>query len=131
MTTLTTAKKLLICDDEARFGRLVKKVAEGIGYQVEVTTDSQAFMQAYHAFRPSTIILDMVLPDMDGNELILWLAEQQSTAELIIVTGYTQDYAVHAKTLATVRGLRPIAALQKPVDITRLRAALDISHAPP
>ena len=128
MTTLTTAKRLLICDDEVRFGRLVKKVAEALGYQVEVTLDGRGFMKAYQAFKPSTIVLDMVLPDADGNELILWLAEQQSSADLITITGYAPDYAVHAGTLAKFRGLRAIATLQKPVDIAQLRAVLDGPH---
>jgi FixJ family two-component response regulator len=50
-------------------------------------------MEAYDSFRPTTIILDMIMPGMDGNELVLWLAQQKCTARLIIITGYTPDYA--------------------------------------
>ena len=39
-------RRLLLCDDEPAFGRFVKNVAEDLGYQVEVTTTWQAFMQA-------------------------------------------------------------------------------------
>ncbi len=128
---LMIAKRMLICDDEAAFGRFVQNVAEDMGYQVEVTTDGRRFIQAYHELQPSTIILDMVMPGMDGNELILWLAEQQSPAELIIMTGYAQDYAAHAEVLAKVKGLRPIATMRKPVDIAELRAVLaDKPHTP-
>lgn len=34
-------KRLLICDDEAAFGRSVQNVAEDLGYEVRVTTDGQ------------------------------------------------------------------------------------------
>ena len=31
----------------------------------------------------------MIMPGMDGNELVLWLAKQKCTARVIIITGYT------------------------------------------
>ena len=41
------------------------------------------------SFQPTVIILDMIMPGMDGNEIVLWLAKQRCTARLIIITGYT------------------------------------------
>ena len=66
-------KRLLVCDDEPRFGRFVKNVAEDLGYTVCVTTGGHAFIDAYGSFNPTTIVLDMIMPGMDGNELVLWL----------------------------------------------------------
>ena len=81
------AKRLLICDDEPAFGRFVKNVAEDLGYEVRVTTEGHAFIAEYGSFEPTTIVLDMIMPGMDGNEIVLWLAKQRCTARLIIVTG--------------------------------------------
>ena len=117
-------KRLLICDDEPAFGRFVKNVAEELGYAVRVTTDSDEFIEAYDAFQPTTIVLDMIMPGMDGNELVLWLAKRQCTARVVIITGYTPDYAAHAKILAEFKGLGPVMTLHKPVEISRLRAVL-------
>ena len=36
-----------------------------------MTTDGRAFIEAYKSFKPTTIILDMIMPGMDGNENIL------------------------------------------------------------
>ena len=58
------------------------------------------FIEAYDSFEPTTIVLDMIMPGMDGNELVLWLAKERCTARVIIITGYTPDYATHAKILA-------------------------------
>jgi CheY-like chemotaxis protein len=116
--------RLLICDDEPAFGRFVKNVAEDLGYQVEVTTTWQAFMRAYQAFRPTTIVIDIVMPEMDGIELVVWLGNLQSSARLVIVTGYAPDYAANAKILAEYKGLGPVTTLHKPVEINRLRAVL-------
>ena len=118
-------KRLLICDDEPAFGRFVKNVAEDLGYEVRVTTDGRAFIEAYGSFEPTTIVLDMIMPGMDGNEVVLWLAKQRCTARLIIITGYTPDYAAHAKVLAEYKGLRPVITLSKPIDVSELRAALE------
>jgi CheY-like chemotaxis protein len=118
------AGRLLICDDEPAFGRFVQNVAENLGYEVCVTTDGRAFIEAYKSFKPTMIILDMIMPGMDGNEIVLWLAKQKCTARLIIITGYTPDYAAHAKVLAEYKGLRPVTTLHKPVEASRLRAVL-------
>ena len=117
-------KRLLVCDDEPGFGRFVKNVAEGLGYTVRVTTDGRALIEAYGSFKPTTIVLDMIMPGMDGNEVVAWLAQQKSSARLIIITGYTPDYAAHAKVLAEYKGLRPVTTLHKPVEISTLRAIL-------
>jgi CheY-like chemotaxis protein len=100
-------RRLLICDDEPAFGRFVKNVAEDLGYEVEVTTTWQAFMQAYLTFSPTTIVLDIVMPGMDGIELVVWLGNLRSSERLIIVTGYAPDYAANAKILAEYKGLGP------------------------
>ena len=40
-----------------------------------MTTDGLAFIEADKSFTPTTIILDMIMPGMDGNEIVLWLAQ--------------------------------------------------------
>ena len=70
-------KRLLICDDEPAFGRFVQNVAEDLGYAVGVTTEGHAFIETYDSFKPTTIILDMIMPGMDGNELMLSLAKRK------------------------------------------------------
>lgn len=119
-----SGRRLLVCDDEPAFGRLVRTIAEDMGYEVAVTTDGVGLTKAYDRFAPTTIILDMVMPEMDGNEVVLWLARRGCQAKLIIITGYTPDYATHAKTLAEFKGLGPVTTLRKPVNIDELRAVL-------
>jgi FixJ family two-component response regulator len=66
----------------------------------------------------------MVMPDIDGNELVLWLVDRGCEADIIIITGYHPDYAVNARLLAEYKGMRSVATLSKPVSIARLRQAL-------
>ena len=118
------AKRLLIVDDEPRFAAFVERVASRLGFAVEVTVHGSDFQAAYRRQRPDTIVLDMVMPDIDGNELIPWLVDQRCSADIIIITGYHPDYAVNARLLAEMKGLRSVLTLSKPVSISRLREAL-------
>jgi CheY-like chemotaxis protein len=117
-------KRVLIVDDEPRFAAFVARVAEPLGYEVEVTNHGRDFQAAYLRERPDIVVIDMVMPDIDGNELILWLVEQRCAADIIIITGYHPDYAVNARLLAEFKGLRSVVTLSKPISVTRLREAL-------
>ena len=94
----------------------------------EVTTEGRAFIETYDSFKPTTIILDMIMPGMDGNELVLSLAKRKCTARLIIITGYTPDYATHAKILAEYKGLRPVITLSRPIDVSALRGRCGVAE---
>jgi DNA-binding response OmpR family regulator len=118
-------KRLLIVDDEPKFGEFVRQVALTLGYEVTVATSGQEFQRLYVKVQPTLIVLDMVIPDIDGNELLLWLLQQGYSADLIITTGFSPDYAQDAKTLAEFKGLRGVITLVKPVSLSQLRAALD------
>lgn len=119
-----TEKRLLVVDDEPEFGEFVRKVATDLSYEVRVTTNGRAFQEAFHELHPTTVVLDMVMPEMDGNELVLWLMKQQYTSDLIIITGYSPDYAADAKRLAEFKGLRSVTTLTKPIRLAKLRAVL-------
>ena len=119
-------KRLLVIDDEPEIGEFVRKVATGLGYEVRVTTDGRAFQAAYHELRPTTIVMDMVMPEMDGIELVLWLMEQGYAAHLIIITGYSPDYAKDARLLAEFKGLRSVITLTKPIRLAKLREVLSV-----
>lgn len=118
-------KRLLVCDDEAAVGRFVHNVAAALGYEVRITTSGEELMRIYDDFQPTIILLDMVMPDVDGNEVIIWLANRGCTARLIIMTGYHPDYAGHAKILARYKGLGPVMTLDKPFGVEELASALD------
>ncbi len=119
-----TAKRLLVVDDNKAFGEFVRKVADGAGYKVEVTSSGEAFKARYNAFGPTVVLVDLVMPDIDGIELVQWVATHNSPARVIVTTGFTPEYATLAKMLGEGRGLAPMTTLIKPVKPDRLRFAL-------
>ena len=117
-------RRLLEVDDEPELGEYLRKVAVELGYEVEVTGDGKSFMKAYESFDPSVIALDLVMPEIDGVELVQWLVEHDCTAQLIVITGYNPKYAALAAKLAEARGLSSVTTLTKPVKLSRLRNVL-------
>ncbi|MBM3567597.1 MAG: response regulator [Alphaproteobacteria bacterium] len=119
-----TAKKLLVMDDDVDFAELVSRVGAELGYSVLTLTESRRFQAEFAAFRPDVVFLDIVMPDIDGTQLVRWLSRDAPTIRLIIATGYNPYYLHLAETLGQVAGLVPVAQLRKPIPLDELRAAL-------
>lgn len=117
-------KRLLIVDDSKAFLEFVRKVADGIGYDVELAADGASFKKLYETFQPHTVMIDLIMPDIDGMELIQWLAELDARARVIVVTGYSPEYAGLAKMLGEGKGLSTVKILTKPIKANDLRNAL-------
>jgi CheY-like chemotaxis protein len=63
----TPKKKILIVDDEAGFTRLVKLTMPR--YEIREANDAREVIQIAKEFRPDVIILDVIMPWMDGGDL--------------------------------------------------------------
>ncbi len=118
------AKTLLIVDDEADFGTFVSKVAEKSGYKAVVISDPRVFKETYDQLRPDVIVLDIVMPDLDGIEIMNWLVSVGNKASVVIISGFAPDYAQWARTIGSLGGSFSISALSKPVSVAELSAAL-------
>jgi CheY-like chemotaxis protein len=63
-------KKVLIIDDEKAFTQVVKLTLEGKGdYEVFVENDPHQAISAARKFWPDVIVLDVVMPELDGGEV--------------------------------------------------------------
>ena len=117
-------QRLLVVDDEPDFGEYVRQVADGLGFDVTVIDKSTKFKSTYEEVQPTVIVLDIVMPDIDGIELIDWLANVGNEARVIIVTGYNPHFAEAAKVFAKVKGRFFVTSLTKPIGVAELSAAL-------
>lgn len=115
---------LLVIDDDPGNGRLFARIAEGEGYRVHVTASGLDARAVLAGVRPAVIILDMVMPDMDGIEMVRWLTGQDYDGGLILVSGFAETYLKAAETLARARGMEEVRILGKPVSVGDLRDAI-------
>ncbi|MFP6732049.1 MAG: response regulator [Alphaproteobacteria bacterium] len=118
------AERLLVVDDEPRFRDFVKNVAVKSGFEVECARDKHEFKTLCESTEPDVVVLDIVMPDIDGVELVQWIAERGIQLHLVIVTGFAHNYADLAKKLVEAKGLLSVRTLTKPVRMADLQQAI-------
>ena len=57
---------ILVVDDEASVQDLLRRVLEPVGYQIVEAADGLEALQQIHTARPDLILLDVVMPNLDG-----------------------------------------------------------------
>ena len=122
-----TEKRLLVVDDEPELAEFVDFVASGLGYQVEVTGGPEEFKRAFERFDPTTIVMDIVMPDVTGVELVKWLIECGCTARVVVASGMNSVYGKELSEIASDNGLS-IAFLNKPYRLETLRDVLRVDE---
>jgi two-component system alkaline phosphatase synthesis response regulator PhoP/two-component system response regulator VicR len=90
------AKKILACDDERHIVRLIQVNLERSGYQVVTAFDGAEALKKVEAERPDLIVLDVMMPKMDGFEVLKRLQANPETREIpvIMLTAKAQDVDV-------------------------------------
>jgi DNA-binding response OmpR family regulator len=86
------AHKLLIVDDEADTLRLVSLMLERQGYEIITAKDGMSALEKVERENPDLILLDVMMPDMDGFEVVKILRRDSKTEDIpvIMFTAKTQ-----------------------------------------
>ena len=116
--------RLLVIDDEPDICDFVKEVAEKQGFDVATAENFDQFGTAHRSFRPSVIVLDLRMPEVDGIELLRFLAKEKCRAHIVLMSGLDQKVLHTASQLGATHGLRMLDALQKPILVAELERVL-------
>ncbi|MCC5876488.1 MAG: EAL domain-containing response regulator [Candidatus Sumerlaeia bacterium] len=119
-----TGKRLLIIDDDPMIGRTISAIAESISVETIYTVDAGEFFQHAADWAPTHIAVDLVMPEMDGIQVLAELAHRGCNARIIITSGQGHRILEAAKRSAAWRGLNIIAVLGKPFSPASLRELL-------
>lgn len=82
---------ILIVEDHIEVARVISLILERAGFTTQVFTDVVSAMRAFNQKRPSAMILDIMLPDMNGLELCRYVRRnvQRNTMPIIVVSAVT------------------------------------------
>ncbi len=87
------SKRILAVDDEKHILRLVQINLEKAGYEVLTATNGREAVEAATAQNPDLIVMDVMMPEMDGFEALKTLKGQPTTKDIpvIMLTAKAQD----------------------------------------
>jgi two-component system alkaline phosphatase synthesis response regulator PhoP/two-component system response regulator VicR len=85
--------KILVCDDERHIVRLIQVNLERKGYQVITAYDGKEGLEKVRSEKPDLLVLDVMMPYMDGFEVLKSLRREPETESLpvIMLTAKAQD----------------------------------------
>lgn len=117
-------RRLAIVEDHDSTRWLLAKLLERKGWEVQTAaTIAEGF--ALLEPRPDCLILDLMLPDGDGEVILRHVREHDLGTRVVVTTGTGDEDRLEA-----VRGLRPDAVLRKPIDLDEVCRACGSGSRP-
>ena len=120
----TVKKKILVVDDEASLTRMLKRNLESTGrYEVRAENSGAAGLAAARAFHPDFILLDVMMPGMDGGEVAAQLRQDKDFEKtpVVFLTAIVKQEET-APTGGTIGGCEYLA---KPIQLENLVACIE------
>jgi len=107
-------------DDDLLLGDIFSYVGEATGFDVEIVPSGKVLKNKLRKKRPDLLVMDIVMPNMDGIELINWFAEVECKLPVVLMSGYDSSYLNAAAKLAAAQKINVVGSLQKPIAIETL-----------
>ena len=85
-------KKVLIVDDEPDTLELVKLVLESGGFETVLAASGKEALNELEASKPDIVLLDIMMPDMDGWEVFRKIKEYNVNMPIAILTAKAQNF---------------------------------------
>src|SRR5690606_20153513 len=118
-----TRGEVLVVDDEPSICSMVTEILSPMGYTVREAYSGEAALEAskHHGARLGLVLIDVVMPAMDGLTVLNELRKRDPGLEFVLVSGRLNE---DTRWLASERGCR---FLSKPFNVTELsQLALDV-----
>lgn len=113
---------ILIVDDDLAVLSLFQQFLESSGYSVAVAPDGKKGLQMLRQRQPDLIITDIMMPEMDGLELLMDIRKHHSEIPVIAISGGMKIQPGNFLPQAAKFGARRI--FQKPVSLADLLQAV-------
>lgn len=88
--TAVQGERILVVDDEPHILKAVRRRLERSGFQVEVAADGEEALEKFERFRPDLVVLDLMLPRLDGYEVCHAIRER-STTPIVILSARSEE----------------------------------------
>ena len=117
--------KVLIVDDEKLIQITTKLVLESAGHDVLTAGDGENAIETAKSDRPDLILLDIMMPGIDGWETLSRLKEDPVTEDIPVIVFTARE---HSRGKQLARDMKAVDYLQKPFEADDLIALVE-QHA--
>ena len=117
-------RRILILDDDASVGQTIQWIAESLGFEAAFVTDAEEFFLKLAQMIPDIITIDLVMPGLDGVEIMRLLAERKCRAKIVISSGMGTRVLDAAQRSAQEHGLSIAGIISKPISKEALRSLI-------
>ena len=121
MARSTVPGRVLIVDDEPRQRSVLAAMLSDSGFEIQFAGDGQEALERLATFNAEVIVADLVMPRMDGFELLRHLKERGDLTPAITLTGFGSI----EKALSAVLDLKAFWFLEKPVQPLAFKALVE------
>jgi len=111
---MVEGRPVLVVDDDEEIRSTICELLEAAGYPVERAADGLEGIRAIEQGRPSLVLLDMHMPELDGPGLARLLAERGFDPPIVVMTATSRDVGQVANAIGAT------AWLKKPFDLADL-----------
>ena len=120
LTEVSRLAKILVVEDERKIARLLELELNHRKYETRIARDGMEAMDIYEAFKPDLILLDIMIPEIDGVEVAKLIRQMDNDVGIIMVTAMDQ-------TRNKVEGLNSGADdyITKPFDFDEMSARIE------
>lgn len=115
-------QKILVVDDDVQFAGMMQKALTSFGYEPILAATGKQALQHYDPQIVDLVITDLLMPDMEGVELIMALRRRNPKVKFIAISGGGRNSA--DTYLNVARKLGALKTLSKPFPLGTLREAI-------
>ena len=117
--------RILIVDDQRELADMLSHVLQDEGYDVTVCSDGREAMQCVKDINPAALILDVMMPETDGFEVLRQLRNDPNGRRLPVVL-MSAAWRSHEKQrhIGTTLDIAPTVVLPKPFELAELDRCL-------
>jgi DNA-binding NtrC family response regulator len=118
---LAVPGRILIVDDDERQRQVLVAMLAGGNFETQVAGDGQEALERLEAFNADVVVTDLIMPRMDGYELLRSLKQCGDQTPVIALTGFGSI----EKALSAVHDLKAFWFLEKPVEPRAFKILLE------
>lgn len=114
---------IILVEDDFTLSNTLARLLQKVGYSVRVANNGKQALEEYRKKWADAVVTDIIMPEIDGLELIRDLRKENPEVKIIAISGGAETVPQLAA-LRSATSMGAMHVLSKPVDIEELITAL-------